>query len=53
MVEINKNYDGPVRNSRHEAIQEREEELEETQDFGIPDVTQMNHGGFGQNNLVN
>lgn len=52
MVEINKNYDGPGRNQRHEAIPEREEVLEETQNFGIPDVTAMNHGGFGQNNLV-
>jgi hypothetical protein len=53
MVEINKNYDGPgVRNSRHDAIPERDEIFEDTQDFGVPDINQI-HGGFGQNNLVN
>ena len=49
MVEINKNYDGPVRNSRHDSIPERDAILEETQDFGVPDLNAMNHGGFGQN----
>jgi len=49
MVEINKNFDGPVRNSRHDSIPERDEIFEETQDFGVPDLNAMNHGGFGQN----
>ena len=52
LVEINKNYDAPGRASRHEAIPERDAILEDTQNFGIPDVTQMNHGGFGDSNVV-
>lgn len=53
MVEINKNYDEPVRNSRQDSIPERDEIFEETQDFGIPDINNMNHGGFGQSNIAN
>ena len=49
MVEINKNYDqGPGRNSRQEVIQERDEILEDTQNYGIPSLANLNHGGFAE-----
>ena len=47
MVEINKNYDQGGRNSRQDVIQERDEILEDTQNFGIPSLG-MNHGGFAE-----
>ena len=48
MVEINKNYDQGGRNSRQDAIQERDEILEDTQNFGIPSLANLNHGGFAE-----
>ena len=48
MVEINKNYDQGGRNSRQEGIQDRDEILEDTQNFGIPSLGNMNHGGFAE-----
>ena len=48
MVEINKNYDQGGRNSRQDVIPERDEILEDTQNFGIPSLGNLNHGGFAE-----